>query len=86
MRITEKTYNRNKAYNAKAYEQIKVESRKENRLRELIEAAATKRGETSAKYIRRTLTEAVNADGITIDSLPPAEPPKTSSEAQKPPK
>ena len=70
MRIDEKTYRYRKEYNANTYEQIKVDSRKENRLRERIEIASKKHGIKSRQYIIEALEKAVQADGITIDSLP----------------
>lgn len=69
MRIDEKTYRYRKEYNANTYEQIKVDSRKENRLRERIDIAAKKHGVKSRQYIIETLEKAVQADGITIESL-----------------
>ena len=70
----------NARYNAKTYEQIKFQSRKENRLRELIAIAADKRGISSAQYIVEAVQVQFNTDGITPDMLPEVEPDQEETE------
>lgn len=60
----------NQRYAKKAYEQIKFSSRKENRLSELIEYAASAKHMSKAQYIAEAIAEALKRDGIGIDALP----------------
>ena len=60
----------NQRYAKKAYEQIKFSSRKENRLSELIEYAASAKRMSKAAYIAEAISEALKRDGIEIDILP----------------
>lgn len=69
MRIDKKQYQRQKKYNAKAYEQIKIQSRREKRLNELIKYAAQKRNISASAYIVMAIEQQLSYDNITIDSL-----------------
>ena len=60
-------------YNAKAYEQIKIFSRREDRISEQIETAAARRGISKAAYILDALRAALDRDGISAADLPPVQ-------------
>lgn len=60
----------NAKYNQKAYEQIKIQSRKENRLNELIAFAAKKNNISNARYIIQAIEDALKRDNISIADLP----------------
>ena len=70
MRISEKAYNRNNEFNKRNYDQINIRANKEERIIERVQIAAIKHNETSAKYIRRAIIEALERDNVTVDSLP----------------
>ena len=70
MRISKEAYERNTAYIKNNYDQIKIQSRKEYRLRELIAIAADRRGISSAQYITEAIQLQLDHDGITPDMLP----------------
>ena len=70
MRIDEKQYKYRTDYNNKKYDQINVRASKEERIIERVQIAAIKHNETSAKYIRRAIIEALEHDNVTVDSLP----------------
>lgn len=70
-----KYYNevRNKAsqrYNAAHLEIITCRARKSERINERLAAAAKARGTTKADYMLKAIRAALDADGVTLDSLP----------------
>lgn len=60
-------------YHKRTYEQIKISSRKELRISELIDLAADKNKCSRAQYITDAIRSKLAADGITVDMLPPLE-------------
>lgn len=63
----------NARYNAKTYEQIKIQIRKELRMQELLEIACTQTGKSKAQYITEAIQTQLDRDGITPDVLPDQE-------------
>lgn len=59
----------NKRYDRKTYEQIRIDSRREDRLRDLIAVAAGHLGISSGEYIRRAIWARLRADGIDAGAL-----------------
>lgn len=53
----------------KAYEQIKIQSRREKRLNDLIKYAAQKRNISASAYIVMAIEQLLSYDNITIDCL-----------------
>lgn len=62
-------------YKKKTYESIQFDSRKTDRLSELISLAAERRGVSRAQYINSAIRAQLTADGVTIDDLPPLKAP-----------
>lgn len=60
-------------YKKKTYEMIRFDSRKTDRLSELIALAAERRGISRAQYINNAIRVQLKADDISIDDLPPIE-------------
>ena len=61
-------------YTAKAYEQIKIYSPREDRLRDLIAVAAERSGVSMGEYVRRAIWVQLQTDGIdasALDEMPP---------------
>lgn len=73
VKISEKEYQYRKDYNKNAYDQIKFVSRKEDKLKDRIEAAANIHGVTASKYMIQAIEKQLQADGITPDMLPEQE-------------
>ena len=70
MRTKEEIQKYTTAYNAKAYEQIKINSRKENRIGDLLDIACSKTGLSKAQYILNAIKTQLEKDGINADMLP----------------
>jgi len=60
----------NAKYNAKTYEKVSFDSRKEYRLTELVNYAAALKKISKAQYIESAIQSQLAHDGITIDMLP----------------
>ena len=60
-------------YNAKAYNQIKINAKKSDRLPELIEIASGKTNVSKQSYMIQAIKDKLAKDGITLDMLPPME-------------
>lgn len=73
MKISKEAYERNTAYIKSNYEQIKIQSRNEYRLREQIALAANGKGISSAQYIINAIQVQLDLDGISIEDLPDQE-------------
>ena len=71
MPISEKKKITNLRWAKKAYEQIKISSRRELRLNELIDFAAAKTSVSKAQYIASAICERLERDKVSIDDLPP---------------
>lgn len=59
----------NERYRAKTYEIIKVNSRREKRLNDLIKYAAQKRNISASAYIVMAIEQLLSYDDITISAL-----------------
>ena len=71
MKISESRYKANKKYDAKTYDQIKINARKDSRLNDLIDLAAAKTRKSKAQYIVDAIQAQLAKDGVKIDDLPP---------------
>lgn len=83
---TEAQKRADKKSHAKIYEKISFDARRELRLRELINLAASKRGLSFAQYVYDIIQSQLIRDGITIDMLPTNSkytPPATESKQPK---
>lgn len=69
MKIDDNIYKYRKNYNANAYEQIKIQSRKEKRLNDMIKLASKKRNISASVYIVMAIEQLLSYDGITFDDL-----------------
>lgn len=69
-KISEAKLRADKKYHAKAYEKISFDSRRELRIRELLNFAASKKGLSLAQYLLGIIQSQLTHDGITIDMLP----------------
>lgn len=58
-------------YQREKMESISIRVRKAERLYDRIKQGAVKRGIPTAQYIKQAITSNLDADGITLDSLPP---------------
>ena len=61
----------NNRYNAKTYDQLRCNYRKEERLNELVELAAEKHNISKAEYMLTAIRFKLESDGVTIDQLHP---------------
>ena len=64
------TYIYRKEFNHKRYDTVSVQIPKHERIKERIAAAAHKQHTTQARYIKQAIENALQLDGITVDSLP----------------
>lgn len=71
MPLTPKKLESNNRYLANRYESIAIRARKDEHISARLEIAAAKRGITKRDYILQTLRAQLNADGVTLDTLPP---------------
>lgn len=71
-RVSDARMRANARYNLKAYEQIAVRSRRADRLNDLIDLAADRRGISKASYIIGAIRTQLEADAVTLSDLPPA--------------
>ena len=86
MGVTEARKRANAKYQKKAYDTISFISRRENKLRELLDIASKKVGASKTQYIIDAIQSQLARDGITIDMLPDASQPVTPVVEVKQPK
>ncbi len=65
-------------YRAKSYDQINYRVSKEERLKQRIHIASQLTGVSSTQYVLDAIRAKLEADGVTLDSLPPEEVPTES--------
>lgn len=70
---TEAQKRANMKYAKKAYIKVSFDSRREDRLNDLVKLAADKHGISKAEYISGAIQARLELDGITIDQLPSIE-------------
>ena len=63
----------NNRYNAKTYDQLRCNYRKDERLNDLVDFAAKKLGTSKADYIVTAVKNRLESDGIHLEDLPPIE-------------
>lgn len=63
----------NAKYNAKTYDQLRCNYRKDERLNDLVDLAAKKLGTSKADYITTAIKSRLKADGIHLEDLPQIE-------------
>ena len=63
----------NAKYNKKAYDPITIQSKKDDRIRELVSLASKRTGISKNVYMIQAIQSQLTRDGITIDMLPPTE-------------
>lgn len=61
----------NSRYRIKNYETISYRQQKTERTNDRIKAAAALHGEKPAQYLARVVNEAIAADGVRVEDLPP---------------
>lgn len=62
-------------YKSKSYDQINYRAPKQERLKQRINIASRLTGVSSAQYVLDAVRAKLEADGVTLESLPPEEAP-----------
>lgn len=60
-------------YNSRAYDQVKVNAKRTERLPELLDIASERAGISKQKYILEAIHARLERDGISIADLPPVD-------------
>ena len=77
------TYIYRRNWNKSNYDTVSVQIPKHERIKERIAQAAKQKHITQARYIKQAIDNALQLDGMTVDSLPTPPPDRAEAESVK---
>lgn len=73
MAMSKKKLAANNKYLAARYEIVSIKTKRTDRINDRLDLAAQRAGTSKREYILSTLLARLDADGVTLDELPPDE-------------